>query len=114
MNPRPRSNRLARLMRRWRRARTVTATEMATQQATVRSVPATLLASVPSWNAYASAAFPDASARWRAPDGLVRTGHIYVPEGGTAGSTVPIWVTRSGQLASPPLGPEDPYLRRLG
>jgi hypothetical protein len=27
---------------------------MATQQATVRSVPATLLASVPSWNAYAS------------------------------------------------------------
>jgi hypothetical protein len=48
---------------------------MTTEQATVRGVPATLLASVPSWNAYPSAAFPYASARWRAPDGLVRTGH---------------------------------------
>jgi len=88
-------------------AHTVAAAEAKTQQVTMRCVPATLTESVPSWSAYAAGVsdFPDANARWRAPDGQVRTGPVYVPEGGTAGSTVTIRVTRSGQQVNPPLQP---------
>lgn len=45
-----------------------------------------------------------AVARWQAPDGHVRTGILFPPSGTTAGSTVPVWVDRAGQLADPPLG----------
>lgn len=77
------------------------------QQATRHHVQATLLAAVTSWSADAAGAggFPEASARWRAPDGQLRTGQVFVPAGGAAGSTVAIWVTPSGQQIDPPLQP---------
>ena len=46
---------------------------------------------------------PDVDARWKAPDGQLRTGQVYVPDGGRAGSTVLIWVSPSGQQTGPPL-----------
>jgi hypothetical protein len=80
------------------------AREAQVQQATLHHVPATILQDVPSWSANADGgALPDGNARWRAPDGKVRTGPLYVPSGATAGSTVLVWVTQSGQLADPPL-----------
>jgi hypothetical protein len=83
------------------------AAQARTQQATRHHVPATLLAAAPGWSAYAAGtgAYPDANARWRAPDGQLRTGQVFVPEGGAAGSTVTIWVTPSGQQVDPPLQP---------
>ena len=36
-------------------------------------------------------------ARWRAPDGAVRTGQVPVRGGIAAGAVTPIWVTRSGR-----------------
>jgi len=46
---------------------------------------------------------PMAPARWKAPDGTLRTGEIYAPAGAAAGSTVLVWIGRSGQLAASPL-----------
>jgi hypothetical protein len=80
--------------------------EAQAQRAVLRQVPATLLQAPP-----AVTAIPDAgviplgvNARWRAPDGQLRTGLLFVPSGATAGSTVPVWVNHAGQLADPPLG----------
>jgi hypothetical protein len=42
-------------------------------------------------------------ARWTAPDGTVITGQVPEPPGTVAGAKVPVWVTRAGQLANPPL-----------
>jgi len=42
-------------------------------------------------------------ARWTAPDGRVCTGLVHAPPGARAGSTLPIWVTSAGRLASRPL-----------
>ena len=141
---RPRTDRLARLVRRWRldrnplrrrsdRVETVvfgvllavflagapfaahaagdwtyatSAREAHAQQATLHHVPATMLQTVPneSPSVYADGgALPDGTARWRAPDGKVRTNLVYVPGGATAGSTVQVWVTQSGQQSDPPL-----------
>jgi hypothetical protein len=70
------------------------------QQATVRQVSATLLQSAPSnFSGYGS----QANARWKAPDGQMRTGPVFVPDGSAAGSTVMVWVTTTGQLTEPPL-----------
>ncbi len=81
------------------------AREAQAQRATIRQVPA-ILAQSPSL----SAAFPGAGAAslsvvacWRAPDGQERTGELVVPSGAGAGSAVPVWVDRAGQLAGPPL-----------
>ena len=71
------------------------------EQAKVRHVPATLLAAAPVWT---STVAPDVAARWRAPDGQVRTGEVFVPAGAAAGSTILVWINRAGQLADPPLG----------
>ncbi len=74
--------------------------EAQTQQAALRHVPATLLQAAPSWNADANGAtIPAVSARWRAPDGQLRTGPVYVPSGAAAGSTVLVWINSSGQQA---------------
>ena len=74
------------------------------QRATLRQVPATLLQAPP------LTSYPDAGtvalgvdARWRAPDGQLRTGELFVPAGAAAGSTVPAWVGQDGRLAGPPL-----------
>jgi hypothetical protein len=75
------------------------------QQATLHQVKATLLEKADAWNGYANApgAAPEVSARWRAPDGQPRTGKLFVPNGGAAGSTVTVWTNRAGQLTDPPL-----------
>jgi hypothetical protein len=67
------------------------AREAQAQQAILHCVPATMLQTVPneSPSAYPDGgALPDGAARWRAPDGKVRTGLVYVPGGAAAGSTV--------------------------
>jgi hypothetical protein len=75
------------------------------QQATLHRVKATLLEKADPWNGYANApgAAPEVSAWWRAPDGQLRTGKLFVPAGGPAGSTVTVWTNRAGQLTDPPL-----------
>jgi hypothetical protein len=71
------------------------------QQAALRQVPATLLQAASPWNL--SETGSEASARWTAPDGQVRTGQIFVPSGASAGSTVMVWVNQAGQLTDSPL-----------
>ena len=46
---------------------------------------------------------PLVPARWKAPDGTLRTGEIYAPAGAAAGSTVLVWTDRSGRLTASPL-----------
>jgi len=91
-------------------AYTLSAREAQAQRASLHHVPATLLEAAPGWNAYAA---PDVDARWRAPDGQVRTGEVFVPPGAAAGSAVLIWTNRAGQLADPPLGPTQLASRAL-
>ena len=45
----------------------------------------------------------DANARWKAPDGHVRTGQVFVPGVVAAGTTVMVWTNQGGQLTNPPL-----------
>ena len=71
--------------------------EAQAQQATLRQVPATLLQAAP------SNISNEANARWKAPDGQVRTGPIFAPSGAPAGSTVMVWVNQAGQLTDSPL-----------
>lgn len=77
------------------------AREAQAQQAILHQVPATLLQTAPGWNASGPEG-ADVNARWKAPDGQLRTGPVFVPNG-TAGSTVMVWVNKDGQLAYPPL-----------
>jgi len=44
-------------------------------------------------------------ARWTAPDGRACIGLVYAPPGARIGSTLRIWVTSAGRLASRPLQP---------
>jgi hypothetical protein len=80
--------------------------EAQTQRAELRQVPATLLQAPSHATSYPTAVvIPLAvDARWRAPDGQVRTGILFPPFDATADSAVPVWVDRAGQLADPPLG----------
>ncbi len=77
------------------------AREAQAQQAVLHQVSATLLqAAAP----VASGGYGfDANARWKAPDGHVRTGQVFVPGIAAAGSKVMVWVTQAGQLTNPPL-----------
>jgi hypothetical protein len=75
--------------------------EAQAQQATLRHVPATLLQAAPPWNMSESGS--EANARWKAPDGQVRTGQVFVSSGAPAGSTVMVWVNQAGQLTDSPL-----------
>jgi len=77
------------------------AREAQLQQATTYQVPATLLQAALPWNV--SVYGGEANARWRAPDGQVRTGQVFVPTGAAAGGTVMVWTNRDGQLADSPL-----------
>jgi hypothetical protein len=76
------------------------AREAQAQQAALRQVPATLLQAAALWSTTDESG---ASARWRAPDGQVRTGDVVAPVGTPARSTVMVWVNRAGQLTDPPL-----------
>jgi hypothetical protein len=80
------------------------AREAQAQGARVHPVPATLLQAAPPWTSYPAGAAPDVRARWRAPDGQVRTGQVFVLSAAAAGSTVTVWTSQAGQLADPPLG----------
>lgn len=76
------------------------------QQASMHSVPATLLRNVPGASAYPYRTALNlgwVQARWTAPDGTVRTGSVQAPLGARAGSTVLVWTDRSGRLTNPPL-----------
>ena len=66
-----------------------------------REVPATLLEAAPrETTAFVS---PLAQARWKVPGGTERVGKIPAPAKAQRGSTVPIWISRQGALASQPL-----------
>jgi hypothetical protein len=47
--------------------------------------------------------FPGTPARWRAPDGQLRTGLVPAPSGAAAGSAVRVWVDQVGNLADLPM-----------
>jgi len=77
-------------------------TEIA-QTASRRPVPALVLtaATVPTDGSWSLVSV--AKARWTAPDGALVTGELPVPVGTNVGATVRVWVTRDGQLTSPPV-----------
>ena len=77
-----------------------TAREAQAQQAALHQVPATLLQATTPWGIEGGA---EAQARWRAPDGQVRTGQIFVSGSALAGSTVMVWTNQAGQPADSPL-----------
>ena len=67
-------------------------------------VPATLLAGASAQTVTCCAGVqPLVRARWTAPDGTGLRGWIPAPAGARAGSTVKVWVDRSGGLTGPPL-----------
>ncbi|HEY6312751.1 MAG TPA: hypothetical protein VIY52_18380 [Streptosporangiaceae bacterium] len=77
------------------------AREAQAQQAAVHQVQATLLQTALPWNVGVYGG--EVNARWKAPDGQVRTGQIFVFGGGAAGSTVVVWTNEAGQLTDSPL-----------
>ncbi len=77
------------------------AREAQAQQAALHRVPATLLQAATAWGISEGGA--EAQARWKAPDGQVRTGEVFVANVAPAGSTVMVWVNQSGQLTDSPL-----------
>jgi hypothetical protein len=86
-------------------AHALSAREAQAQRASLHRVPATLLTAAAGWTPNGGGASPDVAARWRAPDGQVRTGEVYVSAAAAAGSTVLVWTDEAGQLAGPPLQP---------
>ena len=76
--------------------------EAQAQRAILHQVPATLLQTAPGWNASGSEG-ADVNARWKAPDGQVRTGQIFVSGSALAGSTVMVWTNQAGQVSESPL-----------
>jgi hypothetical protein len=82
------------------------AREAQAQRAALRQIPATLLQTPSKVISYPGAGvIPLAvDARWRAPDGQMKTGLLFAPLGATAGSTVLVWADHAGRLADPPLG----------
>jgi hypothetical protein len=79
----------------------VSAREAQAQQAALHQVPATLLQAAKPWSVTVGGS--EAEARWRAPDGQVRTAQLVVPVGAAAGSTVTVWADQAGHLTDPPL-----------
>ena len=79
------------------------AREAQAQQAALHQVRATLLQAAGPWGLSEGGA--EVPARWKAPDGQVRSGQIFVPAGAPAGSTVAVWVNQAGQLTDSPLQP---------
>ena len=73
------------------------------QRASLHQVTATLLGAAPVLSSYGSASDLAVEARWRAPDGRVRTGELLVTATMAAGHSTRIWVDRAGQLTGPPL-----------
>lgn len=76
--------------------------EQLAQQASLRQVPAAVLAVTPPAANGTQLAW-EARARWKAPDGQVVTNEVPVPAGTAVGATIQVWTDRSGDLASAPL-----------
>lgn len=79
------------------------AREAQAQQAVTHQVRATLLQAAKPWSAGGGGA--ETQARWKAPDGQVRTGQVFVLNSAAVGSTVMVWVNQAGQLTGSPLEP---------
>jgi hypothetical protein len=84
----------------------------AQQHATRHLVTATLIDSAPvptpvTDDSLISSGSPGVRARWTAPDGTERTGPVPADPGTTAGTTVPLWLTASGEPAPAPLNSSD-------
>jgi hypothetical protein len=73
------------------------------QRASLVQVTATLLRSAPVLTGYGSASGFAVEARWRAPDGQVKIGELFVTADVAAGHSTRIWVDRTGRLTGPPL-----------
>ena len=73
------------------------------QRASLVQVTATLVRTAPVPSGYGSASGFVVEARWRAPDGPVRTGELFVTAHVAAGHSTRIWVDRTGRLTGPPL-----------
>lgn len=73
------------------------------QRASLHQITATLLRTAPVLSSYGSASDFTVQARWRAPDGRVRTGELLVTADVAAGHSTRIWVDRVGRLTGPPL-----------
>jgi hypothetical protein len=78
------------------------------QQASWHQVTAVLLANAnPTVDiGYGGVDTSEVRARWTTPDGAIRTGNVPARVGARAGSTVRIWVDRSGAVTGPPLRQE--------
>ena len=75
-----------------------------TEQADWHPVTAVLLARSPAQHTIRGTGIGrPVRASWTAPDGRVCTGLVYARPGARIGSTLPIWVTSTGRLASRPL-----------
>jgi hypothetical protein len=89
---------------RW--AGSVAPTAAHAQQAGEHRVPVTLLQGMPSAaDSFTVVSLGWVKARWTVPGGSVRTGYVEVPAGSRAGSTVPVWLDRSGRPTEPPWPP---------
>jgi len=87
-------------------AKSVAPTAAHLQLAGEHRVPATLLRSVPGdSDQWFTVRFAWVKARFTVPRGPVRTGYVQAPVGSRAGSTVPVWLDRSGRSTAPPLPP---------
>jgi hypothetical protein len=75
--------------------------EAQAQRTSLHQVPATLLQSATPLSFAEGGS--EAQARWRAPDGQVRTGRVFVLSAAPAGSTVTVWINQAGQLTDSPL-----------
>jgi len=81
----------------------VTGERVVRQQSSWREVGAVLLRAAPQ-EAYGYGAMSAywVPARWRAPDGAVRTGQVPARGGLSVGAVVPIWVDRAGRATGRP------------
>jgi hypothetical protein len=87
-------------------AKSVAPTAAHLQLAGEHRVPATLLRSVPGdSDQWFTVRFAWVKARFTVPGGPVRTDFVQAPVGSRAGSTVPVWLDRSGRSTAPPLPP---------
>ena len=73
------------------------------QRASLVQVTATLLRASPVLSGYGSTSGFAVEARWRAPDGPVRTGELFVTADVAASPSTRIWVDQTGRLTGPPL-----------
>jgi hypothetical protein len=73
------------------------------QRASLVQVTATLVRTAPVLSGYGSTSGFAVEARWRAPDGPVRTGELFVTADVAARHSTRIWVDRTGRLTGPPL-----------